>query len=73
MDQQEIIAALECRASAIALPMSEICRRAGVHPTTFSRWKLSKRNPLPIGATLSSLNKLEGAMVAAEKIGLDVA
>jgi hypothetical protein len=66
MDQQEIIVALESRAKAIGLSMSDVCRRAGVHPTTFSRWKVSEKNPSPIGATLASLNKLEQAIAAAE-------
>jgi len=66
MDQQGIIAAFEERAKAINLPMSEVCRRAGVHPTTFSRWKQTERNPEPIGATLTSLNKLDSALSAAE-------
>ena len=66
MDQQRIIAGLEERAKAAHLPITEICRRANVHPTTFSRWKKSDRNPAPIGATLSSLAKIEAVLLAAE-------
>ncbi|WP_443025822.1 transposase [Sphingomonas sp. Leaf257] len=47
--------------------MTEVCRRAGVHPTTFSRWKQSAKNPDPIGATLASLSKIEAAVRTAEK------
>jgi len=62
MDQQEIISSLEERARAIGLSMSEVCRRANIHPTTFSRWKLSERNPAPVGATIKSLNALEDVL-----------
>jgi hypothetical protein len=67
MDQQSIIAGLEDRARGVGLSMSEICRRAKVHPTTFSRWKLSERNPQPIGATIKCLNALQMVIEAAER------
>lgn len=66
MDQQQIIEAIEARAKSLGVPMNGVCRRAGIHPTTFSRWKLSEKNPKPIGATLASLGKLEAALNAAE-------
>lgn len=66
MDQQQIIGSLEERAKRAGLTMSEACRRADVHPTTFSRWKESEKNPTPVGATLSSLSKLEAVIAAAE-------
>lgn len=65
MDQQAIIADIEARAEAAGLPIAEVCRRANVHPTTFSRWKRSARNPSPIGATLGTLAKLEAALAQA--------
>jgi transposase-like protein len=58
MDQQDIIATIEERAAKLGLPIGDLCREAGVHPTTFSRWKKSERNPQPIGATLKSLSAL---------------
>lgn len=58
MDQQTIINELESRAAAVGLPISEVCRKANIHPTTFSRWKLSEKNPDPIGATIKSLSAL---------------
>lgn len=67
MDQQEIIANLEARARRIGLPMAEVCKRAGIHPTTFSRWKLSERNPAPKGATIASVEKLVRVIDAAER------
>jgi hypothetical protein len=66
MDQQQIIAAIEGRAQAIGLSMAEVCREASIHPTTFSRWKLSEKNPDPIGATIKSLSAIEGVIAAAE-------
>lgn len=67
MDQQTIIADLEARAKALSVPISRICSDAGVHPTTFSRWKLSERNPDPIGASLRSLTAIDGALSAIEQ------
>jgi transcriptional regulator with XRE-family HTH domain len=58
MDQQDIIATIEGRAAKLGLSISEVCQQAGVHPTTFSRWKLSEKNPQPIGATLKSLSAI---------------
>ncbi|MDO8800079.1 hypothetical protein [Phenylobacterium sp.] len=67
MDQQEIINRLEARAKLVGLPMSEACKRAGIHPTTFSRWKQSEKNPAPKGATISSVSKLETVIAAHER------
>lgn len=58
MDQQTIIAEIEARATALKLSISELCTRANVHPTTFSRWKVSERNPEPVGATIKSLRAI---------------
>jgi hypothetical protein len=58
MDQQDIIATIEARAAKLKVSMNEVCQNAGVHPTTFSRWKLSDRNPQPIGATIKSLSAI---------------
>ncbi|WP_422057736.1 hypothetical protein [Sphingomonas sp.] len=67
MDQQQIIADLETRARAAGLTMGEACSRAELHPTTFSRWKQSERNPNPVGANLTSINKLKAVVEAAEE------
>ena len=66
MDQQTIIADIEARASALGLSMAEVCRRANIHPTTFSRWKLSEKNPDPVGATIKSLSALSDVIANAE-------
>jgi hypothetical protein len=58
MDQQDIISEIEDRAAKLHLSIGELCRQANVHPTTFSRWKKSEKNPDPIGATIKSLSKM---------------
>lgn len=62
MDQQAIIAEIEDLARFAGVPIATVCKRAGVHPTTFSRWKLSRRNPEPMGANLASIRKLYEAL-----------
>ena len=62
MDQQTVIAEMEARAEAAQVSIRQVCVKAGVHPTTFSRWKRSDKNPDPIGATLVSLGKLDAAL-----------
>lgn len=62
MDQQAVIADIERRAFIAGVSISELCRLAGVHPTTFSRWKQSPRNPEPLGATLKTIDKLNKAL-----------
>lgn len=66
MDQQTIINELEARAQAVGLPISEVCRKANIHPTTFSRWKHSPKNPDPVGATIKSLSALDEVLRNAE-------
>lgn len=58
MDQQQIIADLEARARQAGVSMSELCSRAGVHPTTVSRWKQADKFPL----TFRTLDKLRNAL-----------
>lgn len=66
MDQQTIIAEMEARAKKAGLSISQVCMEASVHPTTFSRWKLSDRNPEPIGASLRSLSALDAVLASHE-------
>lgn len=66
MNQDQIIADIEDRAWRVGTSINALCRRAGVHPTTFSRWKRSERNPEPIGATLQSIGKLYDALTELE-------
>lgn len=66
MDQESVIADIELRAHRAGVSMNRVCQRAGINPTTFSRWKKSVRNPEPIGATLRSIRKLHDALSALE-------
>lgn len=66
MNQEEIIANIEARAWDVGISISALCREAGVHPTTFSRWKKSERNPEPISLTWRSIEKIYAALAAAE-------
>jgi transcriptional regulator with XRE-family HTH domain len=68
MDQQDIIAKVEGRAAKLGLSINEVCQQAGVHPTTFSRWKKSEKNPQPIGATLKSLSAITDALDRLEAV-----
>jgi len=67
MEQQQIIADLEARAKAAGLTIGEACRRADLHPTTFSRWKLSEKNRRPVGANLDSISRFRAVVEAAEQ------
>lgn len=67
MDQQQIVADIESRARAAGVNIAELCREAGVHPTTFSRWKLSEGNPEPVGATIKSLSALTEVLSKLER------
>lgn len=62
MDQEAFIKDIEERAWQLGVPMRRVCTLAGVHPTTFSRWKKSERNPDPIGANLQTIRRLHEAL-----------
>lgn len=68
MDQQQIIREIEQRAWEERVSISLLCQRAGIHPTTFWKWKRTERNSSPGGASLASLNKVYAALdeIAAE-------
>ena len=58
MNQESVITDIEERARSVGISISALCNRVGVHPTTFSRWKKSARNPDPMGASLLAIGKL---------------
>lgn len=66
MDQENLIADIEMRAFCAGISISALCREAGVHPTTFSRWKKSDRNPEPISVTFRSIKKIYDTLAAIE-------
>lgn len=66
MDQQQIIADIEARVKKAGLTMGDACVKANLHPTTFSRWKRSEKNPQPVNANLASLSRLQAVVAEAE-------
>ena len=66
MDQQQIIAQIEERVKALGLSIGKICSEAGVHPTTFSRWKASPKNPEPVSANLRNLAAIDAVISTRE-------
>lgn len=62
MDQEAVIADIESKAWEAGVSIRRVCTLAGVHPTTFSRWKKSERNPDPIGANLKTIQQLYAAL-----------
>jgi len=58
MEQQQIIKTIQARAKAHGLRIGHLCDRAGVHRTSFSRWKQSRCNPNPSSPKLESITKL---------------
>ncbi len=67
MDQQIIIAVIVSRAKALGLTIGQVCNDAGVHPSTFSRWRKTKKNQNPMDAKLKSLAALDEAVKAHER------
>jgi hypothetical protein len=58
MDQQSTIRDIERRAKAARIPIAQLCRRAGIHPATFFRWRKGPKNPDPVGANFHSIEAL---------------
>lgn len=71
MNQETVIADIERRAREAGISINALCHRAEVHPTTFSRWKRSERNPNPTGASLLAIGRIYDVLssIAAEKRG----
>lgn len=66
MEQQAIIRDIERRAKAARVPLAQLCRRAGIHPATFFKWRKTPRNPDPVGANLHSIEALYRALAEIE-------
>lgn len=58
MDQQSTVREIERRAKAARIPITQPCRRAGIHPTTFFKWRKGPKNPDPVGANFHSIEAL---------------
>ena len=66
MERTLSVGQIEKRARLAGVSVSEVCRRADVHPTTFFRWKRSLRTSDAPAATLRSLTKITAALYAIE-------
>lgn len=66
MNQESVIADIELRTWIVGISIRALCQRAGVHPTTFSRWKRSERNPEPMGASLLAIGRIYDALAEIE-------
>lgn len=62
MDTQQIVLDLERRARACGLTIREVCDRAGIYQSTWTRWKAGK-NP----ANLGPLNRVIAVIEDAER------
>lgn len=58
MDQQSTIRDIERRAKVARVSIAQLCRRAGIHPATFFRWRKGPKNPDPVGANFHSIEAL---------------
>lgn len=58
MDQQSTVRDIERRAKAARISIAELCRRAGISPDTFFKWRKTPRNPDPVGANFHSIEAL---------------
>lgn len=58
MDQQSTVRDIQQRAKAARISIAELCRRAGISPDTFFKWRKTPRNPDPVGANFHSIEAL---------------
>jgi transposase-like protein len=58
MEQQTVVKEIERRAKASRISIAALCRRAGISPDTFFKWRKTPRNPDPVGANLHSVEAL---------------
>lgn len=58
MDQQEAIAEIEREARRAGFSIAALCKRADIHPSTYWRWKKTRRNPKPTNASYSAIVSL---------------
>jgi len=62
MNQKDIILAWEQRAKAAGIPIRDVCQKAGISPSTFSRWKAEP----PTSITMRSAQKIDDALAVYE-------
>jgi predicted transcriptional regulator len=59
MDALETVNQLEARAHALGLGTAELCKLAGIAPSTFNRWKAGETSP-----TFATISKVESVLAA---------
>ena len=64
MDQQEALAEIEREARRVGISIAMLCKRHGIHPSTFSRWKRTAGNPSPTAASYNDVIGLRGTLKA---------
>ncbi len=64
MDPQKTVLDIENRAWEARVSIRFLCQSAGVHPSTFWRWKKTKSNPEPVVPNLATVARLYGALDA---------
>jgi hypothetical protein len=62
MTHEELFAEWEARAKAAGRDLSDVRKKAGVHPANFSNWRNGKG-----GMTLASIQKVEAAVSELER------
>jgi transposase-like protein len=62
MDQQEAIAEIEREAQRAGISIASLCKRHGVHPSTFSRWKRTPANQRPTSASYNDVIGLRATL-----------
>ena len=62
MNQQEAIAEIEREARRAGFSIAQLCKRAGVHPSSFWRWKQTPGNPEPTSASYNAIVGLRSTL-----------
>lgn len=62
MEKQQAIIAVRQRAVAVNVPIYMVCERAGIAPSTLTRWRTQ-----PDKAQWAKINRLADAMTVIEK------
>lgn len=70
MEHLERLGNIEIRGKAIGMPLSRLCRRAGVPVNTVWRWRRGGQD-LQLRKFLRAMDRLEGELVSLEREALD--
>ncbi len=62
MDQQQAIAEIEREARRAGISIASLCKRHGIYPSTFWRWKRTSANPCPTKASYNDVIGLRSTL-----------